>query len=323
MTHTAALPDRLRTVRTDIAPLTRPDHADYLALLSLTTASGRLPAATGEVLTMNPVGPLSTHGTALCLTARLRRSTNPKPVGAVFASSPDWAFQHPLVQGDPGLSHVLSRTALLVYGVAVAPGRRRQGIARALLTETEDRARATGYRMTTLIHTPDLAPFYERLGYTTAHQVTIAMPDAGIGLTPAAVHDRRKGPPSRRAGPHTARRAGTGRDRPPARLGPADRRPLRGRPPHRLTRTPHRRRPAPRNLLGAGRPAFPPHAQTPVPARGRSRCCPLPPHRPARPGGLRCLPSAQPGSAHRPRGAVTTPSSRLPGARPSPCHERH
>ncbi|MCX4681386.1 GNAT family N-acetyltransferase [Streptomyces sp. NBC_01433] len=183
MTHTAVLPNQPRTARTDIAPLTRPDHADYLALLALTTSSGRLPAGTGEILTMDPVGPLSTHGTALCLTARLRRSTNPKPVGAVFASSPDLAFQHPLVRADPGLSHVISRTVLLVYGVAVAPARRRQGIARTLLTETENRARATGYRMTTLIHTPDLALFYERLGYTTAHQITIAMPDAAMGLT--------------------------------------------------------------------------------------------------------------------------------------------
>ncbi|MFF8618961.1 GNAT family N-acetyltransferase [Streptomyces sp. NPDC015350] len=183
MTRTAVVPGQPRTARTDIAPLIRPDHADYLALLSLVTSSGRLPAGASEILTMDPVGPLATHGTALCLTARLRRSTNPKPAGAVFASFPDWAFQHPLVQGAPALSRLLSRTVLLVYGVAVAPGRRKQGIARTLLTETENRARAAGYRMTTLIHTPDLAPFYERLGYTTAHHVSIAMPDACMGLT--------------------------------------------------------------------------------------------------------------------------------------------
>ncbi|MFJ3658833.1 GNAT family N-acetyltransferase [Streptomyces nigra] len=172
-----------RAARTDIAPLKRPDYADYLALLGLTASGGSLPPEVAEVLTMDPVGPLATHGTALCLTARQRRSTNPKPVGALFASSPDWAYQHPLTRTDPGLSYLLARTALLIYGVAVTPRRRRQGIARALLTEAEHRARTAGYRLATLLHDPDLTGFYQRLGYVTARQVTIAMPDAGMGLT--------------------------------------------------------------------------------------------------------------------------------------------
>ncbi|MEU3639934.1 GNAT family N-acetyltransferase [Streptomyces albogriseolus] len=176
-------PPHPRAARIDIAPLTRPDHADYLALLGLTTSTGSLPPETEEVLTMDPMGPLATHGPALCLTARQRRSTSPKPVGALFASSPDWAHQHPLVRHDPSLSYLLSRTALLIYGIAVTPHRRRQGIARALLTATEHRAATAGYRLTTLIHNPDLTDFYQRLGYTTAHQITIAMPDAGMGLT--------------------------------------------------------------------------------------------------------------------------------------------
>lgn len=170
-----------RAERTDIAPLKRPDHADYLALLGLTASGGSLPPEVAEVLTMAPVGPLATHGTALRLTARQRRSTNPKPSGAIFASAPDWAYQHPLVRTDPGLSSLLARTAVLIYGVAVAAHRRRQGIARALLTETEHRARTAGYRLTTLIHDPDLTGFYQRLGYVTASQVTIAMPDAVWG----------------------------------------------------------------------------------------------------------------------------------------------
>jgi hypothetical protein len=119
----------------------------------------------------------------LCLTAHPRRSPNPKPVAAVFASYPDWAYEHSLTRDEPGLSELISRTALLVYGLAVIPHRRRQGIARALLTETENRARATGCRLATLLHEASLAGFYERLGYTTAHHVTIAMPHAAMGLT--------------------------------------------------------------------------------------------------------------------------------------------
>ncbi|MFC9956021.1 GNAT family N-acetyltransferase [Streptomyces nigra] len=172
-----------RAARTDIAPLKRPDYADYLALLGLTASGGSLPPEVAEVLTMAPVGPLANHGTALCLTARQRRSTNPKPSGALFASAPDWAYQHPLIRTDPGLSSLLARCALLDYGVAVTPHRRRLGIARAMLTEAEHRARTAGYRLTTLIHDPDLTGFYQRMGYVTASHVTIAMPDAGMGLT--------------------------------------------------------------------------------------------------------------------------------------------
>ncbi|MGW8995841.1 GNAT family N-acetyltransferase [Streptomyces zhihengii] len=171
------------TARIDVAPLQRPDHADYIELLELTTVSGHLPPEVRHVLTLLAAQPPSTHGTALCLTARPRRSTHPKPAGALLASFPDWAFHHPLTQNNPALAQVLSRTVLLIYGVATAPTRRRQGIARTLLTEAEDRARTAGYGMTTLLHAPHLTDFYEHLGYTTAHHVTIALPDAAMGLT--------------------------------------------------------------------------------------------------------------------------------------------
>ncbi|KOV89872.1 MULTISPECIES: GNAT family N-acetyltransferase [unclassified Streptomyces] len=176
-------PTRRSTARVDVTPLQRTDHADYLALLALTVSGEQLPAAVGNILTMPPFPAPFTHGPALCLTARLRRSPNPKPVGAVLASFPEWAHRHALTQDDPELSALLDRTALCIHGVAVTPRRRKQGIARALLTETEHRARHTGYRLATLLHTPELASFYQRLGYTTAFHVTIAMPHAAMGLT--------------------------------------------------------------------------------------------------------------------------------------------
>ncbi|WP_317447647.1 GNAT family N-acetyltransferase [Streptomyces collinus] len=124
-----------------------------------------------------------THGPALCLTAWLRRSSAPKPFGAVFASFPDWAHEHPLTRDNPALSELISRTAIFIYGLAVTPHRRRQGIARALLTAAEEKASSTGYRLATLIHGPELAPFYQRLGYTSAHHATIPMPHAALGVT--------------------------------------------------------------------------------------------------------------------------------------------
>ncbi|MFE5406815.1 GNAT family N-acetyltransferase [Streptomyces sp. NPDC056580] len=173
---------KTRAARIDVAPLERADHADYLALLALTTSGEGLPPGAEQIITLPPFRRPFTHGPALCLTARLRRSSNPRPVGAVFASFPDWAHEHPLTRDNPALSELISRTVILIYGLAVTPHRRRQGIARTLLTAAEEKARSTGYRMATLIHKPELAPFYKRLGYTSAHHVTIPMPHAALGL---------------------------------------------------------------------------------------------------------------------------------------------
>ncbi|CAL9677091.1 hypothetical protein SUDANB105_08015 [Streptomyces sp. enrichment culture] len=175
-----------RAARIDVAPLRRPDHTDYLALLTLTTFGEQLPPEAEQILTLPPLRRPFTHGPALCLTAHSRRSPNPKPVGAVFASFPDWAHEHPVTRHDPELADLLSSTAILIYGLAVTPNRRRQGIARTLLTETENRARHTGYRLATLLHKPELAPLYKRMGYTTAHHITIVMPHAAMGLTQPA-----------------------------------------------------------------------------------------------------------------------------------------
>ncbi|MCZ1012004.1 GNAT family N-acetyltransferase [Streptomyces lydicus] len=182
MSPASVVPARSAAQRIDVGPLQRPDHTDYLALLALSISGDQLPDGMGEILAMPPYRAPFTQGPALCLTARLRRSSNPKPVGAVFASFPDWAREHALVQGDPNLSALLCQTAILVYGLAVTPGRRGQGIARALLTEVEGRARSVGYRMATLLHKPELADFYRRLGYTSGHHVTIAMSHAAMGL---------------------------------------------------------------------------------------------------------------------------------------------
>ncbi|MER5888039.1 GNAT family N-acetyltransferase [Streptomyces sp. NPDC001941] len=165
-----------------VTPLTPTDHADYLTLLALAYEDSQPPTGVEETLTLPPYGPLNTHGPALCLTARPRHTTNPQPAGALFATYPQWAATHPVVDGKLHLSLALARTALMIYGLAVAPKHRRQGIARALLTETETRARAHGYRMTTLIHTPDLTPFYQHLGYTTAPRTMIVTPYCLMGL---------------------------------------------------------------------------------------------------------------------------------------------
>jgi GNAT superfamily N-acetyltransferase len=181
---TAIASSQSPAARIDVTPLRRADHADYVALLDLTTDGAGLPAGVDQILAVAPFRKPFTHGPALCMTAHPRRSANPKPVGAVFASFPDWATDHPLCQRDPDLSELLLHTVICIYGLAVPTHRRRQGIARTLLTEAEDRARDAGFRLSTLVHKPELAPFYKRLGYTTAHHITVVLPpDAGLGTT--------------------------------------------------------------------------------------------------------------------------------------------
>ncbi|MEU7031594.1 GNAT family N-acetyltransferase [Streptomyces sp. NPDC046275] len=176
-TATASQP---RATRVTVAPLDNADHSAYLALLDLTTDQG-LPAEVAQILSLAPFQHPFTHGPALCMTARTRRATT--PAGAVFAAVPEWAYEHPMSRANSRLSGFLAATNISIYGLAVAPEHRDQGIARALLTKTETLARSTRYRLATLIHEPELADFYQRLGYTSAHHIVILTPDGAMGLT--------------------------------------------------------------------------------------------------------------------------------------------
>ncbi|MFE0778922.1 GNAT family N-acetyltransferase [Streptomyces sp. NPDC058861] len=169
-----------RTPRIDVDLLDPADHAAYLALLDLTTDQG-LPAEVADILTLAPFQPPFTHGPALCMTARTRRATT--PAGAVFAAAPDWAYEHPISQANTALASFLATTTIGIYGLAVAPEHRHLGMARALLARTETIARSTRHRLASLIHKPELADFYQRLGYTSAQHIVILTPGGAMALT--------------------------------------------------------------------------------------------------------------------------------------------
>ncbi|MFD4247289.1 GNAT family N-acetyltransferase [Streptomyces sp. NPDC058525] len=179
MPRTATV-SRPRATRIDVAPLDSADHSAYLALLDLALDQG-LPAEVADILTLAPFKHPFTHGPALCMTARTRRTTT--PAGAVFAAVPEWAYEHPLSQANPRLSDFLAATNIGIYGLAVAPEHRHLGIARSLLAKTETLARSTRYRLASLIHKPELADFYQHLGYTSAHHIVIPTPDGAMALT--------------------------------------------------------------------------------------------------------------------------------------------
>ncbi|MGW6202117.1 GNAT family N-acetyltransferase [Streptomyces sp. NPDC055089] len=180
---TSSATSKTPTTRITVAPPQATDHTAYFDLLDLTTAGEGIPAEARDTLTLPSAGHPFTHGPALCLAAHRRRKPHSNPVGALFASYPDWAVEHPLTKANPDLAYALQQTTILIYGVAVTPAYRRQGIARTLLTEAETRARSARYRLATLLHTPELASFYQRLGYTTAHHVTVLVPRGALGLT--------------------------------------------------------------------------------------------------------------------------------------------
>ncbi|WP_327309701.1 GNAT family N-acetyltransferase (plasmid) [Streptomyces sp. NBC_01298] len=179
MSRTATV-SRPHAPRIDIAPLDPADHSAYLALLDLTSDQG-VPAEVAQVLALAPFRHPFTHGPALCLTARTRRATT--PAGAVFAAVPEWAYEHPISQANAALASFLAATSIGIYGLAVAPEHRHLGMARALLAKTETLARSTRYRLASLIHKPELADFYQRLGYTSAHHIVIPTPDGAMALT--------------------------------------------------------------------------------------------------------------------------------------------
>ncbi|MEU9420974.1 GNAT family N-acetyltransferase [Streptomyces sp. NPDC048272] len=179
MPRTATKSRRLST-RFNVAPLDHADHAAYLALIDLATDQG-LPAEVADILSLAPDRPPFTHGPALCMTARTRRTTT--PTGAVFAALPEWAYRHRMTQAYPQLAGFLAATTINVYGLAVAPEHRHQGIARALLTETETLARSTRHLLATLIHKPELTDFYQHMGYTSAHHILILTDHGAMGLT--------------------------------------------------------------------------------------------------------------------------------------------
>ncbi|MFD6471508.1 GNAT family N-acetyltransferase [Streptomyces goshikiensis] len=179
MSRTAPV-SRPRPARIDIAPPDPADHAAYLALLALALDRG-LPAEVADILALTPFQHPFTHGPALCLTARTRRTTT--PAGAVFAAVPEWAYTHPRCRANPRLSALLAETNIGIYALAVAPEHRHLGMARALLAKTETIARSARYRMASLIHEPELSDFYQSLGYISAHHIVIPTPDGAMALT--------------------------------------------------------------------------------------------------------------------------------------------
>ncbi|MFJ6437862.1 GNAT family N-acetyltransferase [Streptomyces sp. NPDC091416] len=123
------------------------------------------------ILGMPPEPPLS-HQLHLCPIAEDRQG---KAVGALMAGPPDWLVAHPGLQHFPLMLDLLHRITM-IHGVAVAPGHRRRGVGRALIRRAEQRYRELGWTLSMLVHAPSLAPFYERLGYTSHPALLMNLP---------------------------------------------------------------------------------------------------------------------------------------------------
>jgi GNAT superfamily N-acetyltransferase len=160
-----------------IEPFRPAARADFLELLALATPGEPLPVAVTQATYLPQGSPPFTHGPAMCLTAYTTDSN--RPVGALVASPPEWAFTHPLTVASPWLSKLLQHSVLCINGVAVRPDHRGLGVARALIDSAERRARRAGFGLAILEHERhmNLTGFYQRLGYTVAdNRLIVAVP---------------------------------------------------------------------------------------------------------------------------------------------------
>jgi GNAT superfamily N-acetyltransferase len=168
-------------LRTRIAPLTPTARGAFLDLLALATPGEPVPLAVKQTVYLLPGRAPFTHGPALCLTATT--SDSDRPVGALLASVPEWAYTHPLCTASPTLARRLQQRVLKINGIAVHPDHRGQGIAHTLLDQAERRARRAGFALTILEHERHmrLTGFYTRCGYTVAdNRLIVAVPGADL-----------------------------------------------------------------------------------------------------------------------------------------------
>lgn len=85
------------------------------------------------------------------------------PIGVLMCGAPVW-----MLDGSDAPPHwrELMRRIAQISAVAVDPEHRRRGVGRALVERAEHEFRTSGRRLVTLLHAPDIAPFYDALGYT-------------------------------------------------------------------------------------------------------------------------------------------------------------
>ncbi|WP_030237774.1 GNAT family N-acetyltransferase [Streptomyces sp. NRRL S-350] len=92
-------------------------------------------------------------------------------VGLAVCGLAKWMTEAPRV-----LRHQLIRRFATVQVLAVRPDSRQQGIARALLQQTEQSFREAGYQALTLRHGRELTSFYQKVGYTSAARLSLLLP---------------------------------------------------------------------------------------------------------------------------------------------------
>ncbi|ATM24516.1 hypothetical protein SMD44_p10017 (plasmid) [Streptomyces alboflavus] len=139
----------------------------FCELVSLVDPGQPVPLSVPIALSLRP-GRL-THGHCLCLVARV----DGKVAGALIASPPRWADEHPL-RASLGIG------VLYIAAVSVFPKYRSQGIASRLLRAAERHSRMAGVRLLTLEHPPGLTGFYTRHGFTAGQERMLVVLPNGV-----------------------------------------------------------------------------------------------------------------------------------------------
>lgn len=115
-------------------------------------------------------GPLS-HGLNHFLFAE---NPDGRETGVIVCGTADWILNPGRVPGH--MRSMFIRRISTVSVLAVRPEYRRTGIARALVQSAEEAFRNAGRAALTIRHDHDLTGFYEGLGYTSSHRLSMLMP---------------------------------------------------------------------------------------------------------------------------------------------------
>ncbi|MFD6967154.1 GNAT family N-acetyltransferase [Streptomyces sp. NPDC059949] len=168
----------MRAVRTRLPGITLRDgaapDADAVARL-LSVVNPDDPGAFEDVrlnLGMPHEGPLS-HSRSLVV---LAEDAQGHPVGALFAGSPFWLFDHP-VTGHPALLGDLVARIGIISAVAVHPDHHGRGVGAELIRHAVRRFTRAGYGLLTLNCFPALEEYYDRLGFTIMDDLIVHLPD--------------------------------------------------------------------------------------------------------------------------------------------------
>jgi len=161
------------------------DSEQFMQVIALADPANPAPFGQARAVLASRQSPPLTHEDSMALVAETADGTI---AGALVGGPPRWIFEHPQLAGQRAVLIALTKRMTMVNGVAVQPEHRGRGVGAALVSAAESLAARAAMGIMLLNHTPDLAGFYRRLGYTTTDRMAYNLPSP-VGLLPTVATD--------------------------------------------------------------------------------------------------------------------------------------